>query len=208
MQEKLLKLVCLAIQGLDIDGIRVDKVTQMTVDFITFKLGPYVRSCAAEVNKTNFFLPGEITSGLDFGKVYLGRGIAPGQVSLTVNEALSRSQNKSNIYTMRSTPNYGLDSAAFSYSIYRGFLDFLGLRGNLLAPYDVGADPIESYNSFLKKIDYTNAYTGAFDPRDMWGVGNQDTHRWASLTDGLDRFRLGQVITSLILPGMPLVSSF
>jgi alpha-1,3-glucan synthase len=204
VQDKLAKLVCLTIEGLDVDGIRVDKVTQMTINFMKV-LGPKVRECAAAVNKTNFLLTGEITSGSVYGSLFLGRGKTPDQYSL---DNLNHPENTFGPGgqvgpTMRK--EFGIDSQAFSYSLYRGLLDFLGLRGTILTSYDVGSDPIEAYNTFLQQIDYVNAFTGKTDPRDLWGVGNQDTFRWPSIMNGKLRFQLGQIITTFVLPGSPLV---
>lgn len=56
---------------LDIDGFRYDKATQSTVD-AEGEFSAAMRKCAREVNKTNFFIPGEITGGNTFGAVYLG----------------------------------------------------------------------------------------------------------------------------------------
>ena len=48
------------------DGIRIDKATQVTVDAMaTWATG--VRKCAAEVGKNNFFISGEVTGGNTFG---------------------------------------------------------------------------------------------------------------------------------------------
>lgn len=57
---------------LDIDGFRYDKATQVTVD-AEGSFSAKMRECARGVNKTNFFIPGEITGGNTFGAVYLGK---------------------------------------------------------------------------------------------------------------------------------------
>jgi alpha-1,3-glucan synthase len=209
VQPKLVKFTCLAIQGLDIDGIRVDKATQMTSDFVANVLSPGVRECARALGKTNFFFPGEITSGVDYGAIFVGKGRAPEDVFDTVDETfpgVNETGNGQLAKTMRSGSNIGLDSMAFSYSMYRSLLAFMNLKGNILSSYDVGPDPVQAFNYFLRWYDYSNAYNGQFDPRDLFVIGNQDTFRWASIEDGLSRFRLGQVITTLLLPGMPVVS--
>ena len=75
---------CLAIEMLDVDGIRIDKATQMTVDALA-EWSAATHACATELGKTNFFIPGEITGGNDFGSVYLGRGRAADQIPSTAD---------------------------------------------------------------------------------------------------------------------------
>ena len=58
---------------LDIDGFRMDKGQQITVD-AQGEFADHIRQCAASLGKSNFFIPGEIVSGNAFGAVYLGRG--------------------------------------------------------------------------------------------------------------------------------------
>lgn len=70
--ERLMTFSCLTIQMLDIDGYRYDKATQVTVD-AEGQFSAKMRECAREVNKTNFFIPGEITGGNTFGAVYVGK---------------------------------------------------------------------------------------------------------------------------------------
>ena len=67
---------CLAIKALDIDAIRIDKATQVTVDALA-TWATSTRACAAAVNKTNFFIPGEVTGGDTFGSLYLYVSIYP-----------------------------------------------------------------------------------------------------------------------------------
>jgi alpha-1,3-glucan synthase len=47
---------------LDIDGFRMDKGQQITVD-AQGEFADYVRRCAGSFGKNNFFIPGEIVSG-------------------------------------------------------------------------------------------------------------------------------------------------
>ena len=39
----------------------------------------------------------------------------------------------------------------------------------------------------------------------MYGIGNQDTFRWPSLKMGIERERLGFFLTTILLPGIPLL---
>ena len=60
---------CLVIKALDIDAIRIDKSTQVTVDALT-EWTSSTRACAAQLNKTNFLITGEVTGGDTFGSIY------------------------------------------------------------------------------------------------------------------------------------------
>jgi len=61
---------CMAIKALDIDAIRVDKATQVTVGALA-QWASSTRACAAALGKENFFIPGEVTGGDTFGSLYL-----------------------------------------------------------------------------------------------------------------------------------------
>ncbi len=80
VREKIQHLSCIQIASLDIDGFRMDKGQQITVD-AQGEFADYLRHCAARFGKKNFFIPGEIVSGNAFGAVYLGRGKEPSMVS-------------------------------------------------------------------------------------------------------------------------------
>jgi alpha-1,3-glucan synthase len=70
VMDRLKTFSCLAIQALDIDGIRLDKATQVTVDALaTWVTG--AKECAKAVGKNNFFVPGEVTGGDTFGALYM-----------------------------------------------------------------------------------------------------------------------------------------
>ena len=64
---------------LDIDGFRMDKGEEITVD-AQGEFADHIRQCAVALGKHNFFIPGEIVSGNAFGAVYLGRGKEPSMV--------------------------------------------------------------------------------------------------------------------------------
>jgi alpha-1,3-glucan synthase len=61
---------CMTIKALDIDAIRVDKATQVTVDALA-DWAASTRACAAALGKNNFFIPGEVTGGDTFGSLYM-----------------------------------------------------------------------------------------------------------------------------------------
>ena len=55
----------------------------------------------------------------------------------------------------------------------------------------------------MQTNDMTNANTGVFDPRHMYGVTNQDVFRWPALKNGIEKQLLGIFVTTLLLPGIP-----
>ncbi|QSZ37320.1 hypothetical protein DSL72_009418 [Monilinia vaccinii-corymbosi] len=195
---------CMTILQLDIDGIRVDKATQITVD----ALGSFshaVRECARSVNKTNFMVTGEITGGNTFGSIYLGRGRQPDMMPATVPDSIKLNSNSSLAYFIRE-PDYGaLDSAAFHYSVYRSLTRFLGMDGNLASGYDTPVNWVDAWNLMLLTNDLVNPNTGVFDPRHMYGVSNQDVFRWPAIQNGTEKQLLGLFITTLHMPGLPLL---
>jgi alpha-1,3-glucan synthase len=60
VREKIAHFSCMTIKMLDIDGFRIDKATQGTVDALG-EFSHAIRECARGVGKENFFIPGEIT---------------------------------------------------------------------------------------------------------------------------------------------------
>ena len=70
VMDRLKVFVCMAIEQLDLDGIRLDKATQVTVDAIS-TWASSARQCAQKLGKNNFFIPGEVTGGNTFGALYL-----------------------------------------------------------------------------------------------------------------------------------------
>lgn len=123
---------------LDIDGFRIDKATQITVDALG-EFSHSVRQCAHSVGKENFFLPGEVTGGNTFGSIYIGRGRTPDMKSNTL-EAVTMDGSEGDSRFIRGIDKNPLDSVAFHYSIYRALTRFLGMDGDLQAPYDTSAD--------------------------------------------------------------------
>jgi alpha-1,3-glucan synthase len=124
---------------LDIDGFRFDKATQVTID-AEAEFSSYLRDCARQHGKENFFISGEITGGNVFGSLYIGRGRQPDQYmnNLTLASALTNdSADANNVEFLRDVGVGAVDSAAFHYSIYRYLTRFLGMDGNLEAGYDL-----------------------------------------------------------------------
>ncbi|PQE30186.1 alpha-1,3-glucan synthase protein [Rutstroemia sp. NJR-2017a WRK4] len=195
---------CMMIQQLDIDGMRIDKATQITVD----ALGSFshaMRECARAVNKTNFMVTGEITGGNTFGSIYLGRGRQPDMLPDTIKDAVQMTSNSSLAYFIRDPDQNALDSAAFHYSVYRTLTRFLGMDGNLASGYDTPTNWVDMWNEMLLTNDMINPNTGEFDPRHLYGVSNQDVFRWPAITNGTQKQLLGLFITTLHMPGIPLL---
>ncbi|KAK3713913.1 Cell wall alpha-1,3-glucan synthase ags1 [Vermiconidia calcicola] len=195
---------CMVIAQLDIDGFRYDKATQSTVDAMGH-MSESMRVCAKRFGKENFFIPGEITGGNDFGSIFVGRGRQPDQRPENLTEAVALTNSSSDRYFLRDPESQALDSGAFHYTVYRTLTRFLGMDGNLAAGYDAPMNWVDQWNSFLMTNDLINAETGVFDPRHMFGVTNQDVFRWPAISQGTERQLLGHFITSLLLPGIPLL---
>jgi alpha-1,3-glucan synthase len=189
---------------LDIDGFRFDKATQVTVD-AQAEFGDYIRQCARSLGKANFFMPGEITGGNTFGSIYLGRGRQPDQLPNNLTQAVTLTNTSDNTLFLREQGKNALDAAAFHYSIYRSLTRFLGMDGNLAAGYDVPINFVDTWNTMLVTNDFLNANTGEFDPRHMYGVTNQDVFRWPGIKDGTQKMLLGLFISTLHMPGIPLL---
>jgi alpha-1,3-glucan synthase len=73
---KLQVFSCMAITALDIDAIRVDKSTQVSVDGMV-AWSTATRACATKLGKSNFFISGEVTGGDTFGALYLYVRLVP-----------------------------------------------------------------------------------------------------------------------------------
>lgn len=204
VRERLEIFSCLQITMLDIDGFRFDKAAQVTVD-AQGEFSAAMRKCAAGVGKDNFFLPGEITSGNNFASIYLGRGKQSDQKFPDLSTALNATGSDDEAY-IRAEGQNALDSAAFHYSIFRLLTRFLGLSGaQLESGFDLPTDWISSVSEMLLTNDLVNPNTNEFDPRHMFGVTNQDNFRWPAISQGIERELLGFFMTTLFMPGIPLL---
>jgi alpha-1,3-glucan synthase len=176
---------CMMIRGLDIDGFRIDKAMQVTVD-AQGNFSSFQRECARSVGKDNFFIPGEIVNGNANGAIYLGRGKDPSmQIRNTTNAMIKPAIVNDSLY-IRPDGHQALDAGAFHYSTYRALMRFLGLDGNLLAASDTPVNFVDQWRVFVETNDMNNANTGEFDPRHMYGVSNHDVLRWPGLTNGTE----------------------
>jgi alpha-1,3-glucan synthase len=70
VMERIQVFACMLIKALDIDAIRIDKATQVTVEGMT-AWAVHTRACAKELGKNNFFIAGEVTGGDTFGSLYM-----------------------------------------------------------------------------------------------------------------------------------------
>ena len=187
------------------NSFRFDKATQVTVD-AQGEFGDYMRECVQKLGKENFFMPGEITGGNTFGSIYLGRGKQPEQYAKDLKTAVTMTNKSDASNFIRDLGKNALDAAAFHYTIYRTLTRFLGMDGNLAAGYDAPTNWVEAWNTIVMSNDLINPSTGVFDPRHMYGVTNQDVFRWPSIKNGTERMLLGLFITTLHMPGIPLLS--
>ncbi|KAK5655969.1 hypothetical protein OQA88_5107 [Cercophora sp. LCS_1] len=207
VRDRIALFSCLTIKMLDIDGFRFDKATQITVDALS-EHNDAVRQCAKGVGKDNFFLPGEITGGNTYGAIYIGRGRQPDMQpndTATAMNLTTATLNKLGNLTIRDEGKGALDAGAFHYSTYRFLTRFVGLSGNLEAGYDLPSNWVDMWSQMLLTNDFVNANTGLFDPRHMYGTMNQDVFRWSGITQGTERMLLGLFLSTLHMPGIPLV---
>jgi alpha-1,3-glucan synthase len=123
--EKIIRFSCITINQLDIDGFRIDKGLTVTAD-AQASWSEAIRECARDVNKTNFFIPGEIVSGNTEGALYLGRGKEPQMAFQSVDEAYAATNGTDLEAYIRNGTKGAFDAAAFHYSVYRSLCRFLG----------------------------------------------------------------------------------
>jgi alpha-1,3-glucan synthase len=155
-----------------------------------------------------FAVVGEITAGNVLGSIYLGRGREPNATTgLSYESAMTIGVNTTTDqkYFVRDYGLNALDAGAFHYSVYRYMARFLGMHGNMEAGYDLPTDWVDMWDQMILTNDFLNAYTGKFDPRHLYGVGNQDVFRWPTIIQGTEKMLLGYFITTFLLPGSPLV---
>ena len=79
------------------------------------------------------------------------------------------------------------------------------MDGDLGAKGETPTDFIVAWNDFIKTNDLINPNTGVFDPRHMYGAQNQDVFRWPTIIDGTQKQILANYITTLLLPGIPML---
>ena len=200
--EKINVMSCMQIAMFDIDGFRVDKAVQVTVDALT-TWANYQRDCAKRYGKENFLIVGEVVTDPRLGSVYFGRGKEPDQeLSDPALAVLSSGNETDGAGFIRELGFSTLDGASFDYDLYGSMTRFLGLDG----PWgSLGVDWVEMWNTKLASQDMVNSNTGIFDPRHLSGMTNQDVFRWPALANGTQRQMLGFFVTILEMPGIPLL---
>jgi alpha-1,3-glucan synthase len=199
--EKIKRMSCMQIAMFDIDGFRMDKALQTTVDAMA-EFADYQRQCARRHGKENFLVVGEVVGDPNLASVYNGRGKQPDQALARIEDSVISSKETDAQTFIRPFGMSALDGAAFHYDIYGAMTRFLGLD----SPWGArGVDWVEQWNFMLTHNDMVNANTGEFDPRHMFGMTNHDVFRWPALANGTQRQLLGLFVTMLELPGIPLL---
>ena len=79
------------------------------------------------------------------------------------------------------------------------------MDGNIGATSETPVDFVIAWNDFIKTNDLINPNTGVFDPRHMYGAQNQDLFRWPTIIDGTQKQILANYITTILLPGIPML---
>lgn len=199
--EKINVMSCIQIQMLDLDGFRMDKAVQTTLDAMA-DFSSYQRECARRLGKDNFLMVGEVVADPKLAATYFGRGKTPDQILENATSAYLTTNATDPDNFIRAWGNTALDGAAFHYDVYGSMTRFLGLDG----PWgSLGVDWVEMWHKMLKTHDLVNANTGLFDPRHIFGTTNQDVFRWPALANGTQRQLLGLFVATLELPGMPML---
>ncbi|EJD02308.1 modular protein with glycoside hydrolase family 13 and glycosyltransferase family 5 domains [Fomitiporia mediterranea MF3/22] len=201
---RLQNFVCMVITALDIDAIRIDKSTQVTLDALA-SWTTAARKCAASHGKNDFLIVGEVTGGNTFGALYYGRGRTPNNLPNPDLPTIYNISATDDQFFLRDYGHNGLDGACFHYSIYRGLERFLGMDGNLQVADDVQVNFVDAWNQIFVTNDFLNPSTNVTDPRHMFGTSNFDIFRWPSLVNGTQKSALATFITSLLMPGIPLL---
>ncbi|KUI66955.1 Cell wall alpha-1,3-glucan synthase mok13 [Cytospora mali] len=197
--DKIKHFSCMQIAMLDIDGFRMDKAIQTTIDSMA-SFADYQRQCARQYGKENFYIVGEVVATDAQAAIYIGRGKQPDMYFGNATEAAMASNTTDSSSYIRNASLSALDGAGFQYIIYGAMTRFLGLDGQTGFQ---GVDFVELWESMAIENDLVNANTGKFDPRHIIGMTSQDVFRWTALKNGTEKQLLGQFITTLEVPGTP-----
>ncbi|KAL5385554.1 hypothetical protein DPSP01_004669 [Paraphaeosphaeria sporulosa] len=190
---------CMQIAMLDLDGFRMDKAAQTPVD-VHARFSDYQRACAKRYGKDNFLIVGEVVSKIPYASLIIGRGKQPDMPFDNFTQAVAAVAPRDDDNYLRKFGSVALDGDAFHYPFYGAMTRFLGLDGPIGLE---GVDFVKLWHDLLLHTDMGNAYTGAFDPRFLWGMTNQDVFRWPALVNGTQRHILGLTIANLLMPGAP-----
>jgi alpha-1,3-glucan synthase len=125
VRRKIEHFSCITIAMLDIDGFRIDKGLQVTLD-AQAEWSNYIRQCARRFGKYNFYIPGEIVSGNSFGSLYVGRGRQANHTITNSTQAVSMTNKTVPRFHLRPPEKAALDGVAFHYTLYRALTRFFG----------------------------------------------------------------------------------
>jgi alpha-1,3-glucan synthase len=125
VREKIKVMSCIQIAMLDIDGFRMDKALQTTVDAHA-DFSNYQRQCARRYGKDNFFIAGESVGEIPLSAIYIGRGRSPTQQVMNVTESMLTSNASNPDNYVRPFGMGVLDGQAFHYPTYGALTRFLG----------------------------------------------------------------------------------
>lgn len=123
--EKINVMSCMQIAMLDIDGFRMDKALQTTLEAHA-GFSSYQRQCARQHGKDNFLIVGEAVGEIPFSALYFGRGKGPDQEQMNVTASMLSSNESNPDEYIREWGNAALDGAAFHYPTYGALTRFLG----------------------------------------------------------------------------------
>lgn len=123
--DKIKVMSCMQIAMLDIDGFRMDKALQTTLD-AHVDFSNYQRQCARDYGKENFLIVGEAVGEIPYAALYFGRGRTPAQQHGNVTEAVVSSNESNPDEYLREFGNSALDGASFHYPTYGALTRFLG----------------------------------------------------------------------------------
>lgn len=123
--DKIKHFSCMQIASLDLDGFRMDKALQMTVDALS-EFSKSQRECARQYRKENFLIIGEVVGTDAQSSVFFGRGRQADQYATNFTEAAMATNTSSSTEYIREFGLTALDGTAFHYTIYGAMTRFLG----------------------------------------------------------------------------------
>lgn len=123
--DKIKHFSCIQIAMLDIDGFRMDKAVQTTVDAMA-EFADYQRQCARKYGKENFYIMGEVVASEGQAAIYIGRGKQPDMYLNNFTEAALVSNKTLTDKYIRKYGLSALDGSSFQYIIYGILSRFLG----------------------------------------------------------------------------------
>lgn len=123
--DKLKRFSCMQIAMFDIDGFRVDKAIQATIDSLS-SWADHQRQCAKEYGKDNFYIVGEVVATDAQAAVYIGRGMQPDMYFDNTTKAAMATNTTDTTTYIRNASLSALDGAGFQYIIYGAMTRFLG----------------------------------------------------------------------------------